>query len=459
MPRGKTAGASPNAPKTETGPVPLQSNPLVQQSTGGKSVPVGKVAPNPRNLRGGDLWESPEEKQETVTSIREVGLIQALVVCTRVAFTDRYPEYEDELGDARYVLMAGHRRLDAVLAAGLETVRVDVQDDLVPKLNMVMLEENLKRKTLDAFQEGEGYRRANVEDELSYQQIAEKTGKSKSHITKRVKLLDLSRESRALVTSRRISIDNAYGLLTALGPANEHRFTAAFEAMSEGRLTPKEAANTVLAVSARNSSPKPPAAPAEPTEPFLTETAGTDSAVEADSEAAPTIPSARSQDPFLTETDTSDPSPETETPEPGSPEAGADDALDRSAASAHRDECCAQLVASYEPATSEPQTLRTAATTLALASTNALARAHTWMRSADARNAAAMTPGSYRDSILLSGEPQLAIRFAYAVALAEGELRASDRRRRWDHRDIAHLQHLIDTASYTPTSWEKHQLP
>lgn len=456
MPRSGP-GASSN---TRKGPesVLLRQQPLVA-SNGGKVVPLEKVAPNPRNLREGNLWESPEEKAETVASIKEVGQIQACVVATREAFLDRYPQHESDIGSARYVMLAGHRRFDAIRAAGLETVRVDVQDDLVPKLNLVMLEENLKRKGLDAFQEGEGYRRANLEDQLSYQDIAAATGRSKSHITKRVRLLDLPEQSRELVRSRRVSIDSAYNLLTALGEGNEELFVQAADAIAELRLSPKDAANHVLTVvSGRNQSAAATdsqrqgaaAATASPTATaVLTETAERSDA-EATSPAAP-IPGARSE-PAAAETERPAGVPERIKPSTSS----ADDA-DRSTASARRNECCGHLVGRYAPGPGDGASARIAAAVLASASQNAIARAHSWMQSVDA-NATGVGPVSYRDSLLLKADARLTVHFAYAVALAQDELRASDRRRRWDYRDIAHLRHLIEAASYEPTDWEKGQL-
>jgi ParB/RepB/Spo0J family partition protein len=458
MPRGKP-GASSNVLK-DRDRVPLKEQPLVT-SSGGKEVPVDKVTRNPRNLREDDLWDSPEEKAETVASVKEVGLIQALVVATRAAFLERYPQHEPDIGSARYVVLAGHRRFDAVLAVGLETVRVDVQDGLVGKLNLVMLEENLKRKGLDPFQEGEGYRRANAEDGLSYQDIATATGRSKSHITKRVRLLDLRQESRELVRSRRVSIDSAYNLLTALGEGNEKLFVEASEVMAEQRLSAKDSANHVLAaVSGRNRS-----AAGEPSGPrdtvsndtraataVLTETKESSDA-ESTGSSAP-IPGARNE-PVLTETDSPPGKPHApgKTPTPAS----ADDA-ERAEANARRNKCCGRLVADYKFGQVDAAMTRIAAAVLSTVSQNALSRAHSWMQAAGAVNASGVGPVSYRDSVLLKADGHLTAHLAYAVALAQDELRASDRRRRWDHRDIAHLRHLIEAASYDPTGWEKRQL-
>ncbi|MEU0374423.1 ParB/RepB/Spo0J family partition protein [Streptomyces sp. NPDC006283] len=453
MPRGKQAGASANAPKDE----PIKEQPLVI-SGGGKEVPVSKVEPNPRNLRGEDLWDSPEEKAEMVASLKEVGLIQAVVVARREAFLSRYPEDEAGLGDARYVVMAGHRRFDAVLAAGQNTVRIDVQDDMVAHLNLVMLEENLKRRGLDVFQEGEGYRRTNIEDQLSYQAIATATGRSKSHITKRVKLLELPEDGRLLVKQRRISIDSAYNLLTALGQGNEHRFVEGHEVMAERGLTAKEAANVVLSpslsVSDRNQAAAPGLEPdwAEPSSGreasaavgVLTQTERDSSPNSADVSAP--IPHARSIE------STASAASKTKPP------ITAEDDADRSAANSGRNQACQQLVRHYEPETVDQETARIAASCVASAAASTLARAHSWLQEAEAANATAMTPSSYRDSVLLASDGPTMVRLAYAISLAEHELRASDRRRRWDHRDVAHVQHLQDSAAYKPTAWEQRHL-
>lgn len=472
MPRGKP-GASQNAPKEPM--KPLREQPLVAASSG-REVPVVKVVPNPRNLRGEDLWESAEEKAETVASIKEVGLIQALVVATREAFLGRYPDHEADLGTARYVVMAGHRRFDAVCAAGLEKVRIDIQDDLVSKLNLVMLEENLKRKGLDPFQEGEGYRRANTEDQLSYQDIATATGRSKSHITKRVKLLDLEGDGRALVRARRVSIDSAYNLLTALGQGNAEHFIAGCEAMLDGR-SAKDAANYVLSGSGRNRSAAERGESVSGTAVALTTTSvlgetsthASPSSADEDSDGAPAIPGARNE-PIPTETSAPSTSgtnsstvtqpkstPDTSKAQKQQPESTTNDAA-RSEAGALRNESCSHLLADFSVERVDPVTIRLAAAVLNAASKNALTRALSWMQAAQAPNSSMMGAASYRDAALLNSDPAVTVKFAYAVALAEDEIRATDRRRRWDHRDVSHLRHLIDAASHEPTEWEKRQL-
>ncbi|MFD8079162.1 ParB/RepB/Spo0J family partition protein [Streptomyces sp. NPDC059718] len=467
MPRGRP-GASSNAPK-DSAPVALKEQPLVARG-GGREVPIDKVTPNPRNLRGDDLWDTPEEKAEMVASITEVGLIQALVVASREAFLERFPEYGETIGSARYVVMAGHRRLGAALAAGLETIRIDVQDDLVARLNLVMLEENLKRKGLDTFQEGEGYRRSNTEDGLSYQEIAASTGRSKAHITKRVKLLELPESARVIVRSKRVSIDNAYNLLIALGSGDEKLFADACELLAAGGLDAKGAANQVLAGGTAKGRAVPQVAIGGSVAGdaqggvVLTETTtavgeGAPEAAGAGIPGARTAPAVKASasaesstaKPLTTPQTQADASQKSETTPPS------EDA-ERATASAQRNEVCAKLVAGFDSAQTDPATVRIAAAVLSSASKNALTRAHTWMQTAGAANASAVGAVSYRDAVLLNSDGVLTAHLAYAVALAEDELRASDRRRRWDHRDLAHVRHLIDAGAYVPTDWEKSQL-
>lgn len=461
MPRGSKAGGSENSPSMKE----LGMRPTVAPRT----VPLAQVAPNPRNLRENDLGTS-EEVAEVVTSVRELGILQALLVCTREAFLKEQPELKPEIGDAQYVLLAGHRRYEAAKLAGLDEVRIDVQDDRAPDMDLVMLEENMKRKALNVFQEGEGYRRLAAKG-MSHKAIGDKVGKGKSTITKRIALLDLPDDAKEAHLEKRLSVDTAYNLLVALGDEHRHRLLEAANIMKRDRdATAVDAVNQLLAGSARTdtgtTSPPPTAAPAAAapvlTEPTAAPEAEQDTPAEA-SEPAPAATATLTEDTPATVPPARTEAPETVLTEPAAEPARIEspgvthENAGRAEASAARNDHCGHLVVQYEKPNQDPQTLRIASTVLAQATPAALKRAHTWMKQADAADAAAFDAASYRDTILVRSDSHLIPHLAYALALAEDELRASNRSRNWDYRDLAHLQHLIDSG-YEPTEWERRHL-
>lgn len=75
-----------------------------------------ELAAHPDNPRPdlGDLTEM-------IQSMRSVGVVQPLVVTTREAHLAAYPDHASAIGDAGYVITAGHRR--AAAAAQLRYTR------------------------------------------------------------------------------------------------------------------------------------------------------------------------------------------------------------------------------------------------------------------------------------------------------------------------------------------------
>lgn len=452
MPRSKAGGSENTA-----GPVP--EIPLRPDAARTREVEINRIAPNPRNLREDDLWGSEAERIETVTSIQEIGLIHALAVCTKKAYLAEYPDDADDptLASADFIVMAGHRRLAACWEAGKTKVRIDVQDHQVKNLDLLMLEENLKRKSINVFQEGEGYRRLQAKG-ASHSQIAKRVAKGKSTITKRIALLSLPEDAKQAVLDDRLGVDAAYNLLVALD-GQPDKVLAASEIMREQRVGAQDAVNLLLTA----TSPTTPAPAAETPEPVLPEppAASVPAARTPDSPAEPvshpdpsTTPDA---EPVLPEPVRTGSDGQAAAPAPAATKTAAPEQDGRAQANAARNHHCQHLVATYDKPATDPRTTRVATTVLLHAPDAALTRAHGWLKAANLADAAVMAPASYRDALLMRGDATLIARLAYAVSLAEDELRASNRTRHWDYRDIAYLTHLIE-GGYEPADWERRHL-
>ncbi|MFF3264919.1 ParB/RepB/Spo0J family partition protein [Streptomyces sp. NPDC002932] len=461
MPRNG-AGGSQNSKKMKD--IPLRP------SVAPREVSVDVVVPNPLNLREDDLWTDDQERNETVASLETSGVLQALLVGTLPSFLAEYPEYahDPQISGAEYVIIAGHRRYAAARLAGLDKVRIDVRNELWPDLDVVMLEENLKRKGLSVFQEGVGYRRLAAKG-MSHAAIAKRVGRGKSTITKRIALLDLLPPAREYVLGKNISIDSAYNLLVALDGSVD-QFVEAAERLRENGGSPSDAVLALFATGSGRTEPDVPQASSAvdsslvqtgPGEPVLTEpVAGT---ITEDKQTPQTsVPPARSE-PVLPE-----PAQATAPPRPSAQSsASADSAqpgrsdtaenIGRARADAARNAHCRDLVANAVDLIADPRSTRIASMALAHATPAAMDKAHGWMKAADATDAEAFESESYRDAVLVRGDANLIARLAYAIALAQAELRASSRRRKWDYREVAHLRHLIDSG-YEPTAWERREL-
>ncbi|MER7841834.1 ParB/RepB/Spo0J family partition protein [Streptomyces sp. NPDC096040] len=87
-------------------------------------LPVTQISDNPDNPRN-----HLRNLDDTVASVREVGVILPIVVATTEAYLHDRPDRTDDLDDgAHYVVVDGHRRLEAARRVGLATIPVRVDN-------------------------------------------------------------------------------------------------------------------------------------------------------------------------------------------------------------------------------------------------------------------------------------------------------------------------------------------
>ncbi|MGH2630284.1 MAG: ParB/RepB/Spo0J family partition protein [Actinomycetota bacterium] len=165
-------------------------------------VPVHAVAPNPKQPR--TQWD-PEEIQSLAASIREVGILQPIVV--------------RRSGEEGYELVAGERRLRAAKVAGLATVPVVLRDTGDADLLREALIENIHRQDLGPIELAEAFRQLLEDLGLKQEDLAERVGVSRSHIANTIRLLQLPLESQQLLTDAKIQAGHARALL-ALGDSD-----------------------------------------------------------------------------------------------------------------------------------------------------------------------------------------------------------------------------------------------
>ncbi len=490
MPRGKAGGST----LTPVEPVKLMEKPFIQAPKprgSGITVPIEQIAPCPRNLRGDDLWPDLEERDRMVASLKRKGLIQALVVVDVEEYVAHYPEDEEAFSpEHRYVVVAGHCRLDAAPDAGLTELRVDVQNEHASDVDSIFLDENLNRQALTCFQEGEGYRRLRANKGWSDKEIAEHYGfgKSKSRVTKRIAILPLAEVAEAresILSSERGSLtpDKAYTIISVVKdpvlvmPTYEMMTARNLDAREAGRLVQLsriEAEKTETTAApiphpATSEESAPPALTSKD-EQTVTPDGGQQSEHEVGTDGGESTGSDRTESVDNgTDVETgTDSGTDVETgannetgSETGSPQKSrlTDMEKQQIAADARREEVCKLLVQEYKEPLVDGHVVRTAATTLAMVGSQTVRLAHKWLSEIDSSPAQGYSsPTSYRDHVLAGQDGALMLQFAYAVALADDELRAQDRRRNPDFRVIRHWRYLIEAAKYEPSSWEQQYL-
>ena len=150
-----------------------------------------------------------EDLDELANSIKELGIIQPIIVRKS---TDQKFKYE---------IIAGERRWLAAQNAGLHEVPVVITEaDDLKSLEFAIVE-NVQRIDLNVIEEAQGYQR--LIDDFSYDQnkVAQFIGKSRSHVSNCLRLLNLPSEVVDLIKNNKLTqghakilvgLENAYFL-------------------------------------------------------------------------------------------------------------------------------------------------------------------------------------------------------------------------------------------------------
>ena len=136
--------------------------------------------------------------RELAASIREVGILQPLVV---------------RATEEGFELIAGERRLRAAREAGLERVPVLIREAQEGESMELALVENLQREDLNPLETAAAYQALMESFGLSRDQLAERLGKSRAAITNTLRLMQLPESIRNLLTEGRLSEGHARTLL------------------------------------------------------------------------------------------------------------------------------------------------------------------------------------------------------------------------------------------------------
>ncbi|MGC9361167.1 MAG: ParB/RepB/Spo0J family partition protein, partial [Anaerolineae bacterium] len=143
--------------------------------------------------------------QELADSIREMGLIQPLIV--------QEARGGGEQGSARYQLITGERRWRAARMAGLQHVEVIVKDASPQEMLELALVENIQRADLNPLEEAEAYRQLAEDFGMTQERIAERVGRSRVSVTNSLRLLRLPGEIKDALLRAEITEGHARALL------------------------------------------------------------------------------------------------------------------------------------------------------------------------------------------------------------------------------------------------------
>lgn len=130
---------------------------------------------------------SKEGLDELAASIRVHGIVQPLIVR---ALIDKggATKGPDKVGEARYEVVAGERRLRAAHLAGLKAAPCLIREMTDGDVLEVQYIENLQRADLTALEEAEGFKRLIDAKRYTAESLAVKLGMSRGHVFNRLRL-------------------------------------------------------------------------------------------------------------------------------------------------------------------------------------------------------------------------------------------------------------------------------
>ncbi len=160
-------------------------------------IPVDDIRANPNQPRK----EFDEERlDELASSIKEHGIIQPITV--------RY------IGEKKFELISGERRLKASKLAGLSEVAAYVRKADDEQSMAFALIENIQREDLNALEVALAYQRLLEEFDYTQAQVAERVGKNRTTVTNMLRLLTLPDFIQNSLKNNEISMGHARALIT-----------------------------------------------------------------------------------------------------------------------------------------------------------------------------------------------------------------------------------------------------
>ena len=169
-------------------------------------LPIGQIRPNaaqPRQVFDEDAMA------ELVHSIREVGLLQPIVV--RRAGTDSYE------------LVMGERRWRASQQAGLDAIPAIIRDTDDTDMLRDALLENLHRAQLNPLEEASAYAQLLDDFGITHEELAQRIGRSRPQISNTIRLLKLGPAVQRKVAAGVLSAGHARSLLAVEDPELQDR--------------------------------------------------------------------------------------------------------------------------------------------------------------------------------------------------------------------------------------------
>lgn len=154
------------------------------------NMPIEYLVPHPQNPRK-DLGNL----EELTASIKENGIYQNLTV---IPINEEAPDEEP-----KYMVVIGHRRLEAAKRAGLQEVPCAIVRGMTETRQLqTMLLENMQRSDLTVYEQAQGFQQL-LDFGMDIEDISQQSGFSKSTIRRRLEIAKLDQAKLKEISSTR----------------------------------------------------------------------------------------------------------------------------------------------------------------------------------------------------------------------------------------------------------------
>ena len=154
-------------------------------------IPLSELRSNPYQPR--KIFDETA-LEELASSIKEHGVFQTIIVKKSIK---------------GYEIIAGERRVKASLMAGNTEIPAIIRDFNDTQMMEIALLENLQRENLTSIEEATAYKKLQETLSLTQEELAKRLGKSRSHITNMLGLLNLPDKIQEDISNKKISMGHA----------------------------------------------------------------------------------------------------------------------------------------------------------------------------------------------------------------------------------------------------------
>ena len=172
-----------------------------------QKINISQIVPNPLQPRKNF---KNEELKELSSSIKNQGLIQPIVV--------------KPIDDNQFQIIAGERRWRACQLNGMHEVDCVIKDLDETSVLEAALIENIQREDLNVIEEANAYKGLINIKNINNDSLAKLIGKSPSHVSNILRLLELDKKIQEMVINGDLSMGHARALIgvpDAINKANE----------------------------------------------------------------------------------------------------------------------------------------------------------------------------------------------------------------------------------------------